>query len=131
MVNALICSGLSTNEFSFYGFLPLNKKLRKQKLEEIKNENKTIILYDAPHKMKQTLKDLKEILENRKVVLASSTQMKIFKKTKSQIKTIILFVTKQINLTPNTIFKQKTLKFLRSYKFHKRNKSGIEIFLEF
>ena len=46
---------------------------------------------------------------NRKVVLASSTQMKIFKKTKSQIKTIILFVTKQINLTPNTIFKQKTL----------------------
>ena len=66
---------------------------------------------------------------NRKVVLASSTQMKIFKKTKSQIKTIILFVTKQINLTPNTIFKQKTLKFLRSYKFHKRNKSGIEIFL--
>jgi len=70
MVNALICSGLDTKEFSFYGFLPLNKKLRKQKLQEIKNENKTIILYEAPHKMKQTLKDLKEILDNRKVVLA-------------------------------------------------------------
>ena len=70
MVNALICSGLDTKQFSFYGFLPLNKKLRKQKLEEIKNENKTIILYEAPHKMKQTLKDLKEILDDRKVVLA-------------------------------------------------------------
>jgi len=70
MVNALICSGLSTKEFCFLGFLPLNKKLRKQKLEEIKNETKTIILYEAPHKMKNTLKDLKEVLENRKVVLA-------------------------------------------------------------
>lgn len=66
---------------------------------------------------------------NRKIVLASPNQMKIFKKTKSQLRTIMAFVMKQINLTPNTIFKQKTLKLLRSYKFHKRDKSGIEIFL--
>jgi len=70
MVNALICSGLDTNEFSFLGFLPLNKKLRKEKLEEMKYSNKTIILYEAPHKMKNTLKDLKNYIENRKVVLA-------------------------------------------------------------
>lgn len=70
MINALIASGLSTTEFNFLGFLPLNKKLRKEKLEEIKKSEKTIILYEAPHKMKSTLEDLKDILENRKIVLA-------------------------------------------------------------
>ena len=70
MVNALICSGINTKEFSFLGFLPLNKKLRKGKLEEIKTASKTIILYEAPHKMKATLKDLKDYIGNRKIVLA-------------------------------------------------------------
>ena len=70
MVNALICSGLDTKEFLFMGFLPLNKKNRKEKLEEIRNETKTIILYEAPHKLEATLKDLKDIIEDRKIVLA-------------------------------------------------------------
>ena len=69
-INALICSGLDTTEFEFLGFLPLNKNNRKEKLEQIKKSNKTLILYEAPHKLKDTLKDLKEILENRKIVLA-------------------------------------------------------------
>ena len=69
--NALICSGIDTKEFCFYGFLPLNKKNRKEKLEEIKDINKTVILYEAPHKIKNTLEDLKKILDkDRKVVLA-------------------------------------------------------------
>lgn len=70
MVNALIASGVSTKEFSFLGFLPLNKKTRREKLEEIKNSNKTTILYEAPHKLKNTLKDLSDIVGNRKMVLA-------------------------------------------------------------
>ena len=70
MINALICSGISTKEFEFLGFLPLNKKLRKEKMDEIKNSNKTVIIYEAPHKMKSTLEDLKEILGNRNIVLA-------------------------------------------------------------
>ena len=71
MINSLICSGIDTGEFSFIGFLPLNKKLRKNKLEEIKNSNKTIIMYEAPHKLKNTLNDLKVILDiDRKIVLA-------------------------------------------------------------
>ena len=69
-INALIASGLDTNEFSFIGFLPLNKKLRKDKLNKIKNETKTLIIYEAPHKLKNTLDDLKDIVENRKIVLA-------------------------------------------------------------
>lgn len=70
LINALIVSGLDTKEFSFYGFLSLNKKLRKEKLKEIKRENKTIILYEAPHKLTTTLKELSSILENRKIVIA-------------------------------------------------------------
>ena len=66
IINALIASGISTSEFIFLGFLPLNKKNRKQKLEEIKNSNKTIILYEAPHKMKNTLEDLKDIIGDRR-----------------------------------------------------------------
>lgn len=69
-INALIASGLDTKEFTFFGFLPLNKKLRKEKLEEIKNESKTSIIYEAPHKIKDSLKDLKTVIGNRKVVLA-------------------------------------------------------------
>ena len=70
LINGLIASGLDAKEFSFYGFLSLNKKLRKEKLEEIRNENKTVILYEAPHKILNTLNDLKEVLGNRKVVIA-------------------------------------------------------------
>lgn len=70
MINALIVSGLDTDEFTFLGFLPLNKKNRKNKLDEIKNADKSIILYEAPHKLKKTLIDLKNILENRKIVIA-------------------------------------------------------------
>lgn len=70
MINALICSGISTKEFIFLGFLPLNKKLRKEKLETIKKCRITSILYEAPHKLKNTLKDLEGILDNREIVLA-------------------------------------------------------------
>lgn len=69
MINALIISGISTKEFTFLGFLPLNKKTRKEKLLEIQNLNKTTILYEAPHKLKNTLQDLKEVIEDRKIVL--------------------------------------------------------------
>lgn len=70
LVSAIISSGLDSKEFSFYGFLSINKKIRKEKLEQIKRENKTIILYEAPHKLKTTLKDLETVVENRQIVIA-------------------------------------------------------------
>ena len=70
MINALIASGIDTKEFIFLGFLPLNKKIRIEKLKEIEKSEKTIIIYEAPHKMKNTLKELSEILQERKIVLA-------------------------------------------------------------
>lgn len=69
-VNALIASGFNTREFSFIGFLPVNKKEKKDKLELIKNETRTLIFYEAPHKMKATLEAFRDVLGNRKIVLA-------------------------------------------------------------
>lgn len=70
LINALICSGMDTKEFCFYGFLPLNKKLRKNKFEELKRETKTIIIYEAPHKINQTLHDIYDELGNVKITIA-------------------------------------------------------------
>ena len=69
-VNALIASGMNTKEFSFIGFLSANKKEKKDKLEEIKYETRTLIFYEAPHKIKNTLEVMYEVLGNRKIVLA-------------------------------------------------------------
>lgn len=70
LINALIASGLNTKEFSFFGFLPINNKNRKIKLDEIEREEKTVILYEAPHRILETLVDLKNVLGNRYVVVA-------------------------------------------------------------
>lgn len=70
LITALIASGLDAKEFTFLGFLPLNKKNRKEKLSELQSCQNTCILYEAPHKLISTLKDLENILRNRKIVLA-------------------------------------------------------------
>lgn len=69
-VNALIASGMPTNEFEFIGFLSANKKERKDKLEEVKYDTRTLVFYEAPHKLQATLETMLEILEDREVVLA-------------------------------------------------------------
>lgn len=69
-IQALIGSGLDTSEFIFLGFLPTNKKNRKVKLDEIAKSTKTTIIYEAPHKIKDTLKDLNKILGDRRIVIA-------------------------------------------------------------
>lgn len=69
-INALISSGMKTNEFIFIGFLPVNNKEKKEKLEEIKKYTQTIILYEAPHKLLSTLKIMLEEIGNRNICLA-------------------------------------------------------------
>ncbi len=69
-VNALIASGLDTKEFCFIGFLSAQKKEKKDKLEELKYETKTLIFYEAPHKLLGTLSTICEIFGDREVVLA-------------------------------------------------------------
>lgn len=63
-VSALAMSGLATGKFVFEGFLSANKTERRTRLEEIKNEQRTLIIYEAPHKLKNTLSDMAEIFGN-------------------------------------------------------------------
>ena len=68
-MSALAVSGLSTSRFSFEGFLSVNKKQRSDHLEEIKSYHRTLIFYEAPHKLKYTLDDLLEALGDRRIAL--------------------------------------------------------------
>ena len=68
-ITALTLSGLSTRRFCFEGFLSADKKERKAVLEDLKEESRTIILYEAPHHLKATLKELLQVLGNRKITL--------------------------------------------------------------
>ena len=68
-VNALILSGLSTKRFAFEGFLSVNKRHRFEHLESVKNDTHTLIFYEAPHKLTYTLKDMLDILGDRKIAL--------------------------------------------------------------
>lgn len=69
-ISALIASGLSPQPFFFYGFLNRGKKERRQQLEQLKKRQETILLYEAPHRLKDTLKDMEAILGERRIVLA-------------------------------------------------------------
>ncbi len=68
-ITALTMSGLSTRRFCFEAFLPYDKKERQQVLLELKDDTRTIILYEAPHKLCKTLKELLEVLGERKLSL--------------------------------------------------------------
>ncbi len=66
---ALAISGLSTGRFCFEGFLSMNKKRRKEHLVELKDETRTIVFYEAPHKLSATLQDLLEELGDRNIAI--------------------------------------------------------------
>ena len=68
-ITALTLSGLPTRRFAFEAFLPMDKKERREVLQELVDETRTIIIYEAPHKLVKTLKDLKETLGNRRITL--------------------------------------------------------------
>jgi len=70
LITALVVSGLPTDKFVFEGFLPRKIKERKRYFKSIENEERTIIFYEAPHRLKKALKDMLEILGDRKVVIA-------------------------------------------------------------
>lgn len=79
-ITALILSGLPTRKFVFEGFLSSNKKERISELERLKGETRTIILYEAPHRLMYLLKDMKEVLGNRKISI-SRELTKVYEET--------------------------------------------------
>ena len=66
---AMALSGMPSGRFCFEGFLSVNKPSRKQHLEEVKNERRTMIFYEAPHKLKKTLSDMYDAFGDRKIAI--------------------------------------------------------------
>lgn len=86
-ITALVISGLSTEKFVFEGFLPSKQKERKKSLENIKMEERTIILYESPHRLCALLNDMYELLGERNVAVARELTKKyedIFRGTISE-----------------------------------------------
>ncbi len=92
-ITALTMSGLSTRRFCFEGFLPSleEKKDRKRILEDLKDESRTMIVYEAPHHLRQVLDDLYEALGNRKVSICRELTKKFEEVTPTTIEAAISF----------------------------------------
>lgn len=69
LISALCVSGLATGRFTFEGFISVNKKSRREHLESLVNEERTMIFYEAPHKLANTLKDLYRYFGERKLTI--------------------------------------------------------------
>mgnify|MGYP000816799811 FL=1 len=70
LITAIVRSGLDSTRFTFEGFLSVNKKQRKERLKSLVNETRTMIFYEAPHKILSTLKDMYEYFGNRDICIA-------------------------------------------------------------
>ena len=90
-ITALTLSGLPTRRFAFEAFLPADKKERKIILEELKDETRTIILYEAPHRLVRTLEELKETLGNRRMTLCRELTKKHETAFRTTIEDLIAF----------------------------------------
>jgi 16S rRNA (cytidine1402-2'-O)-methyltransferase len=66
----LSASGLPTDRFIFEGFLPAGKKARRERLQALRDETRTLVFYEAPHRLKETLGDMVELLGDRQAVVA-------------------------------------------------------------
>lgn len=92
-ITALTLSGLSTRRFSFEAFLPSDKKERAAILEELKNETRTIIIYEAPHHLLSTLKELYDSLSDRNITLCKELTKKFESINRTTIKEAIEYYT--------------------------------------
>ena len=88
-VIALVGSGLNTYKFACEGFLDRDKKLRRSRLEEVKEEERTMIFYESPHRLKDTLKDMLKILGNRKISVNRELTKKYQEVIREDIETVI------------------------------------------
>jgi len=90
-VTALTMSGLATRRFAFEAFLPRDKKERAQVLEQLKNETRTMILYEAPHHLVKTLEELQSVLGNRKIAVCRELTKRYEEKMLSTISDMLNF----------------------------------------
>src|SRR5574344_1334482 len=90
-ITALTMSGLSTRRFAFEAFLPADTKDRQNVLEDLKEESRTIIIYEAPHHLLKTLNELKETLGNRKITLCRELTKKFEEAKQSTLEDLIAY----------------------------------------
>lgn len=90
-VTALTLSGLPTRRFAFEAFLPFEKKERNVILEELKEETRTMIIYEAPHRLRRTLDDLYETLGERKATVCRELTKKHETALRSTLKELVEF----------------------------------------
>lgn len=88
-LSALIVSGLPTARFCFEGFLPVNNKERKERLKKLSAETRTIILYEAPHRLTDTLEDILEQLGNRQISVSREITKKFEETIRADVKSVI------------------------------------------
>ena len=88
-ITALVGYGLETAKFAFEGFLDRDKKVRRNQLEELKEERRTIIFYESPHRLKDTLKDMLKVLGNRRIAVNREITKKYQEIIREDIETVI------------------------------------------
>lgn len=92
-ITALTLSGLSTRRFAFEAFLPSDKKERREILSELENETRTIIIYEAPHHLLNTLNELYSSLGDRKITLCKELTKKFEYINRTTIESAISYYT--------------------------------------
>lgn len=90
-ITALTMSGRPTRRFAFEAFLPREKKERAQVLEELRLETRTIILYEAPHHLVKTLKELRDVLGNRELTLCRELTKKYEEKKQTNFEELLSY----------------------------------------
>lgn len=90
-ITALIMSGQKTRRFAFEAFLPAEKKERAKILKEMERETRTLILYEAPHRIRKTLKELYEALGERSLTICREMTKKFEEKRKTTLSEAIAF----------------------------------------
>lgn len=90
-ITALTMSGRPTRRFAFEAFLPKDKKERNAVLEELKNETRTIILYEAPHHLLKTIKELKEALGDRELTVCRELTKKHEEKIQTTFSSLLSY----------------------------------------
>lgn len=91
LITALTLSGLNTRRFCMEGFLPTDKKEKKDILEELKSESRTMILYEAPHRLTKTLAELYEVLGDREIALCRELTKKFETVLKTTLKEAVAY----------------------------------------
>ena len=82
LVSALAISGIDTTAFVFEGFLPARGSKRRERLEDLKDENRTIILYEAPHRLAACLEDIKLVLGEERRLAVARELTKVYEEVK-------------------------------------------------